>query len=95
MKKFISLFLICGFVFALAACTMNHPKTSPKMLAPGEYTDTEKSTNAQGTTTEQTTNTNVYYDQYGNKRAVQETQTSSDPKGLFNKSTTSTTKTYD
>lgn len=73
----------------LGACTQ-HPKTLP----PGEYESTRTKTNAQGTTTTQKTNTNVYYDQYGNKRATQQTETSKDPKGLFNKSTTTTTKTY-
>lgn len=94
MKDAISVLMISGCALALSSCAMQ-PRTSPRMLAPGEYTNTQKSTNAQGTTTEKTTNTSVYYDEYGNKNAVQETQTSSDPKGLFNKSTTSTTKTYD
>ncbi len=76
----------------LGACTPGH--STPKNLPPGEYTHTEQSTNAAGTETKRTTNTNVYYDENGNKRAVQETETTRDPKGLFNKSTSNTTQTY-
>ncbi len=76
-------------VFAAVACT-----ATPKSLPPGQYSHTESSTNSAGTTTKQQTDTNVYYDQYGNKRAVQETETTKDPKGLMNKKTTTTTKSY-
>ncbi len=86
----ITIAIFCAtLVFAIGACAV-----TPKTLPPGEYTRTEKSTNAAGTTTEKTTNTNVYYDQYGNKRAVHETETSTDPEGLLNKETTTTTKKY-
>lgn len=76
-------------VLTMAACT-----SSPRTLPPGEYKKTEKSVNKYGTETSKETNTRVYYDEYGNKRAVQETETSRDPEGLFNKSTTKTKKTY-
>ena len=84
--------LFCGVlaVLSVSACAM-YPTTLP----PGEYEHTEKSTNARGTETEQSTKTKVYYDAEGNKRAVQEIETERDPEGLFNKETTKTTKTYD
>ena len=77
-------------VLSLVAACESHPTSKP----PGEYKSTHKSTNAAGTTTKTTEKTKVYYDDYGNKRAVKETETTRDPKGLFNKSTTSSTKTY-
>jgi hypothetical protein len=89
MKKHLVLLSAAATVLGVAAC-----ESHPTSLPPGEYKRTEKSVNAQGTETEKTTKTNVYYDEHGNKKAVQETETSRDPKGLFNKSTSSTTRTY-
>ena len=76
-------------VMTVSACA-SHPTTLP----PGEYSRTERSVNADGTEVKKTTDTSVYYDRDGNKRAVQETETSKDPKGLFNKSTSTKTKAY-
>lgn len=89
MKK--SIFTLCAVtaVMAVTAC-----ESSPKTLPPGHYTHTEKSTSTSGKDTQRTTNTNVYVDQNGNKKAVQSTETSTDPDGWFNKSTTKSTKTY-
>jgi hypothetical protein len=86
--------VLCATIALLSVAACSTAKTAPTSLPPGQYTQTQKSTNAAGTTTEKTTNTNVYYDQYGNKRAIQETETSKDPQGLLNKKTTTTTKTY-
>lgn len=72
------------------ACT-----SSPTSLPPGEYSRTEKSTNRAGTETTTETDTKVYYDEHGNKRAVQETEQTRDPKGLLNQSTSRSVKTYD
>lgn len=83
-KTFMTLLAASAF---LAACT-------PTTLPPGEYKKTEKSVNKYGTETEKRTTTNVYYDETGNKRAVKETETSKDPKGLFNKSKSKTTETF-
>ncbi len=76
-------------VLAIAGCMW-----SPKDRPPGEYTSTHTSTNAAGTETTKTTKTNVYYDQNGNKRATEETDSSRDPEGLMNKTTSKSTKTY-
>ncbi len=89
MKRHIPLLCAAISLLAVAACT-----AAPKTLPPGEYESSSTSVNQSGTETKESTKTNVYYDEYGNKRAVQETETSSDPKGLFNKSTSTTTKTY-
>lgn len=85
---------LATLVTGLVVLTMTACASQPQTLPPGEYKKTEKSVNDAGTETEKTTTTNVYYDAQGNKRAVQETETTTDPEGLFNKNTTRTVKTY-
>lgn len=87
MKSIATLSLIA--LGLTAACT-----AAPTTLPPGEYSRTEKSTNAAGTETTRKTDTTVYYDEHGNKRAVQETETTRDPEGLFNKTKSKSVKTY-
>jgi hypothetical protein len=87
-KHFLTIGLV-AVTLSAAACT-----SQPNTLPPGEYSKTREMTNSQGTQTKVKTDTSVYYDQYGNKRAVQEQEVTKDPKGLMNKSTTKTTKTY-
>ena len=60
-------------------------------MPPGKYEKIEKHTDANGTTTEQRTSTEVDEDAYGNKKAVIQSETTKDPQGLFNKSTISKT----
>jgi hypothetical protein len=88
MKK--TLITLCATAAVLSAC-QSHPETLP----PGQYSHSERSVNSSGTETQKSTNTNVYVDEHGNKKATQQTTTSTDPQGLFNKSTSTTTKTYD
>jgi hypothetical protein len=92
MEHNMNKFFIIPTVLALSV--VSSCSSEPTTLPPGEYTSTHKSTNAQGTESKVETNTKVYYDQNGNKRAIQEKETSKDPEGLLNKSTTKTTKTY-
>lgn len=77
-------------LIGVTACTNN----SPADLPPGKYEKTTKSTNADGTTTTRRTTTEVDQDRYGNKSATRETETTSDPKGLFNKSKSTSRSTY-
>jgi len=79
---------------ALAVLSASACMSEPRTLPPGEYKSETSSKNSAGTTTKKKTETEVYYDANGNKRAVQETETTRDPKGLFNKETTKSTKTY-
>jgi hypothetical protein len=88
MKK--TLITLCATAAILSAC-QSHPTTLP----PGQYSHTERSTNAAGTETKKETETNVYVDEHGDKKATQKTTTSTDPDGWFNKSTSTSTKTYD
>jgi len=74
---------------SVAACDM---QTSPTDLPEGSYEKTQESTNSSGTDTTRTSTTDVTVDEYGRKKAVIETETTQDPKGLFNK-TTSDSKT--
>lgn len=89
MKNTAPILLPVLAILALAACAQ-----APWTLPPGEYSKTESSTDANGTEHKNSTDTTVYYDENGHKRAVQEDETTTDPKGFLNKSTKKTTKTY-
>lgn len=75
-------------VIGLGACAPHNT------MPPGHYESTSSSTNAKGTKTTVDKETDVYYDRYGNKKSTVKTETTTDPKGLFNKETTTSTKTY-
>jgi hypothetical protein len=90
MKKLMALMSVSAAVLMISACT-----SAPTTLPPGEYHSTNRSVNENGTAVEKDQTTKVYYDEYGNKKASQETTTSRDPKGLFNKSTSTSTKKFD
>lgn len=89
MKKAFTLIAVSAVALTLAACGSSKSTDLP----PGHYEKTYKSTNAYGTETTQKRETDVYYDEYGNKKARVEAETTKDPKGLFNKTTTSKTTT--
>lgn len=74
---------------SLAACAAN-----PAHKAPGTYHKESEHTTSSGTTYKTKQTTDVKVDEYGNKKATVETETSKDPKGLMNKSTSSSKKTY-
>ncbi len=76
-------------VLALAACSGN-----PAHKAPGTYQKETEHTTSSGTTYKTKETTDVTVDEYGNKKATVKTEASKDPKGLMNKSTTSSKKTY-
>lgn len=82
------LMLLAVSVTGLAACAQTNT------LPPGKYESSSSHVSASGTKTTTDKETNVYYDQYGNKKSTVETKTTTDPKGLFNKETTKTVKTY-
>ncbi len=91
-KTLLTLTALSVATLGLAACETT--PWSPTSKAPGTYKTSTESTDASGTkrTTDQTTH--VYRDPSSNKRAVVETETKTDPKGLFNSSKTKTTKSY-
>ena len=75
--------LLAFATFAFAACSHN----SAADLAPGTYKTSTSSTDANGTAVDKNVTTNVTVDQNGNKNVDTSTKTSTDPKGLFNKTT--------
>lgn len=81
-KKLSTLVIVSALVLGLSAC-------SPLDKPPGKYEKTTSSTDSKGTTTEQQSSTDVSVDAQGNKKAVVKSKTTNDPKGLFNKTTTS------
>jgi hypothetical protein len=92
MKNTISkLMLVSAITLSTGACNMMHREAALNS-PPGTYESKTSSTDANGTTTERKATTDVRVDEYGNKKAVVETKTTTDPKGLFNKKTTSETK---
>ncbi len=87
MKKSVSVAGIFLVALALSSCA---ERNRPVSLLPGEYTQTSRTVDSQGTERDQESVTNVYYDANGNKRVAVDKTTSVDPKGLFNKRTTET-----
>lgn len=87
MKNSLALVAFGVAALAVAAC-------SPTTKDPGHYKKTETSVDKYGTKTTTSKETTVYRDADGNKRAIEETTTSRDPEGLFNKNKTTTTRTY-
>jgi hypothetical protein len=73
-------------VMALSGCMHNNAKDLP----PGRYERSSTTVDSKGTARASESSTNVYYDENGHKKSTVDTKTSTDPKGLFNKSTTKT-----
>jgi hypothetical protein len=88
-KTLSALMLVAIAAVGISACTQ---ESSVSNLPPGKYESTSSRTNAYGTTVEKKSSTDVSVDDYGHKRAVIESETTRDPKGFFNKTTTSKTK---
>jgi len=63
------------------------------MHAPGSYESTESYTDPKGTTTSNKTNTDVSVDSRGRRKQSITSETSRDPRGLMNKTTTKKTST--
>lgn len=76
---------VAASTLGLGACSSNLP--------PGHYEDRTSTTDAQGTRTSTAKETDVYYDEHGRKQVRTETETTRDPKGLFNKQTSKTVRT--
>ncbi len=88
-KTILTVLALFAVAFTATAC-----QSAPTTLPPGEYKKTSESTDANGTTTKTTTKTDVSRNSDGTKSATVKKETSTDPKGLFNKSTSTKTETY-
>lgn len=86
MKKTLALLSIACASTMAAGCTYNKSSGLP----PGQYEQTSKTVDSSGTSREENSTTDVYYDKYGNKKITVDTETTTDPEGLFNKNTTQT-----
>lgn len=73
-------------IVTLSACTETRP-------APGKYETTTQKTDANGTLHKTNNTTNIYYDKNGKMKGTVDKETTIDPKGLMNKSTTESHKT--
>ena len=89
-KTFASLATLSFAVLAVSACSMT-PRSEIATKAPGTYESTTKHTDANGTSSTVKKTTVVREDAYGNKTGTVQTKTTTDPKGLMNKSTSTTT----
>jgi hypothetical protein len=88
-KKLPILAAVSVLTLGLAGCMENHRSMMSK--PEGKYSSTETATDTKGTTTVKTTTTEVVIDENGNRKEVITSKTSKDPKGLWNKTTTSKT----
>jgi hypothetical protein len=88
MKKTLSLFSVTLVALSLSSCMYNKHKDLP----PGQYERSSASVDSNGTARSTKSSTNIYYDKYGHRKSDVNTKTSTDPKGLFNKTTTTTTR---
>ena len=91
-KHVLTLCAVAVTGITVSACSTLNPSDLP----PGKYERTTTSTNADGTEVTRKSSTNVDVDNNGNKSATVKSKTTQDPKGLFNKKTTSETEsTYE
>ena len=91
-SKFIALSALSLTVLAVSACTTT-PTSTIANTPPGTYKSTTKTTNSEGTNTSVEKTTKVGYDANGNKVGTVKTETTTDPKGLMNKSKSTSTTT--
>lgn len=89
MRKYLLPILVLSTTSLVIGCYRENDISD---LPPGKYESSTSSTNAYGTETNRTKSIEVERDSSGNKRAVVESETTRDPEGLFNKSTTSSSK---
>lgn len=81
------IFRLLALPIALLAVT-GCVNRSESTLPPGQYQQSSKSVDTKGTKRTTDRSTDIYYDEYGNKRVKTDKTTTTDPKGLFNKSKT-------
>ncbi len=92
MFKTFTLCAIAATALSVSACS---ERQSALDLPPGQYNNVTRSTDANGTDHVTRNTTTVGEDAYGNKTAVVQKKNSTDPRGLFNKSTSESTTVID
>lgn len=78
-------------LLTLGGCMYKQQDSRP----PGQYDQSSRSVDSHGTARTNDTSTHIYYDSNGNKKSVTDRQTSTDPRGLGNKTTTTSHKTVE
>ncbi len=92
-KKLSTIVSISILALCLSSCSyLKEQMDLNNAPPPGKYEKTVSSTDTKGTTTERKSSTEVGVDKDGNKKTVVKSKTTKDPKGLFNKTTTSQSK---
>ena len=86
MKNALTFLSLSLLALTISGCMRDDPRTLP----PGRYNQSSSSVDSKGTAREQKSSTDVYYDEQGHKKVAIDRKTSTDPEGLFNKSTTET-----
>ncbi len=94
MYKKLTLITTLSFLtLGLTACGgMNNSSHHRTMMHPGSYENTSRTTDKNGTIIEQKMSTDMDMNSDGSRRTTTTTKTTRDPKGMFNKRTTSETK---
>jgi hypothetical protein len=85
MRHSITILTLAMATFSLSSCSMYGRDGNPE---PGQYNQSSRSVDAHGTARTTQKSTNVYYDEYGHKKIDVDKRTTTDPKGLMNKTTT-------
>lgn len=88
MNRILPILVFGTAIAGASACT---PERTVLNAPPGKYQTSTSSTEPNGTSVDKKTTATVGYDANGNKEAVVKNQTTVDPPGLFNKSTSSST----
>lgn len=91
MRQLLTLLALPLVGFALGGCMYKQQDQRP----PGDYEQSSRTVDSKGTARTNDTTTHVYYDPNGNKKSVTARQTTTDPKGLMNKSTTTSRQTIE
>ena len=89
-KNITAIIIVSALALNLGACT---PEQKLAGKHPGSYQSVETTTDAKGTTTVKESTTVVTVDENGNKKEVITSKITKDPKGLMNKTSSSTTET--
>ncbi len=85
MTKNITYLSVAIVALTLAGCGMYGQNSN---LPPGQYEQHSSTVDSKGTARTTNKSTDVYYDEYGNKKVNIDKKTTTDPKGLMNKTTT-------
>ena len=88
-KNMVTIITLSALALSLNACMdIQNAMDTPE----SKYENTSSSTDANGTQTTRQSSSEVGTDAQGNKHSVIKTKTTTDPKGLLNKSTTTQTR---